>query len=699
MGREGIGVAFLLALSATGRAHAQPLPPVVFDGDPVPEEAPPTVERPRVSLRTRFGPERAEALLGAGDWRERVRGIDRLAAAGTDEAIDALVEVMGSGSEIRVSSQTILAAVRALARHARREPVRKALTNVLDSDAPVASDPDLDTLARATAARALARAGTPDALTSLLALVVRRGRAAAMARAAIVESPPRRLGPLAKTSKSTSAELISLLGELGDPRVIGILRKHLRTGDRDQKRAAAVALARLGDGTPVPQARRWASAKDDPGLRVAGAEVLVLLDAPGAAAAVAQLVGDAATRGSGMRLAEASLSPALVPTLKAVIEAKVTPGEKLRAAAILGRIGGDEASAVLLALLANPDLATTAAFGLAGSPGTLAADGLGRALAAAAVGPPRRLVLRAGTVRALERGERIAGLAEALERALASSDAADRAVGAFGLAALELRGLDELLASKHAEVRHAAARAALWLGPDELAKVGPHGGLDAVAGGAALLVPNEIATATLAAWAEEGGALAPLAALGLGARDSEPYRSRLLALLDGTDPLVRAHAALGLGASPMPDAVSLLADAYRYEADPGVRRAVVRALGSRPERRRVAVLKLARDLDPDPGVRALARSALAQRNVGIEVGGRGRQVAWITLRPNDAAEREKAGSRPAMLLRDDGLALPLVTDPDGVVLVPGLAESGWVSLRLAPVLGSEQGPGDEQARP
>jgi HEAT repeat protein len=708
--KRRIGVAFLLVLSTTSVAGAQPGPPIFVEGEaPVEPPPPPPPEAPKLSLRERFGNERGEALIQGGEWQDRARGIERLAAAGTDEAIDAIVDAMGTGSAMRSNARTLLTAVRALAPHARREPVRKVLQSVLETERP--GDPEaqleLETLARATAALALARAGTGDTLTALLAAVLRRGRAAEMARAALLGVPPKRLGPLAKSTKNTSAEVLDLLGELGDPRVIGILRKQLRSGDRDQKRAAAVALARLGDGTPVAQARRWAAAKDDPGLRVAGAEILVLLDASGAAAAVAQLVGDAATRSAGLRLAEDALSPALVPTLKAVVQAKVTPGEKLRAATILARMGGDEAAAVLLELLALPDLATTAAFGLAGSPGTVAREGLGRALAAAPDGAPRRLVLRAATVRALELDERVAGLEAALEQALASADPADRAAGAFGAAALGLRPITELLGSKQPEVRHAAARAALWLGPDAVRaleqRLLPEGAVppvDAIAAGAALLLAGEdaLATAKLAEWAERGGALGPLAALGLAARDSEPYRSRLMALLEGTDPLVRAHVALGLGASPQRDAVALLAEAYRYEADASVRRAIVRSLGVRTERRRITVLRLARDLDPDPGVRALARSALAGRRVGIDVARRGRRVAWVTLRPNDAAERGRAGGRPAVLVRDDGIAVPVVTDPDGVLLVPGLGDAGWVSLRLAPAPEPDEAPVDEQER-
>ncbi|HZO14444.1 MAG TPA: hypothetical protein VFB62_14325, partial [Polyangiaceae bacterium] len=139
---------------------------------------------------------------------------------------------------------------------------------------------------------------------------------------------------------------------------------------------------------------------------------------------------------------------------------------------------------------------------------------------------------------------------------------------------------------------------------------------------------------------------------------------------------------LGLAASPERDAVSLLADAYRFEPDIQVRRAIVRALSQRNEARRRATLALARDLDPDPGVRALARSALGGRRLAVAMPPAGRQVAWVMVRANSEAERKSVASRPGALVRPDGLALPVVADPDGGLLVPGLEDAGKLSLRL-----------------
>src|SRR6185312_5398086 len=180
-------------------------------------------------------------------------------------------------------------------------------------------------------------------------------------------------------------------------------------------------------------------------------------------------------------------------------------------------------------------------------------------------------------------------------------------------------------------------------------------------------------TSALAAWAEAGGPLAPLAARALPSRDDEALRGRIKRLLEGSDPVIRAHVALGLARDPEPSAVSLLTSAYRFEDDAGVRRAVVRALSRRTEIQRLPPLTLARDLDPDEEVRSLAAAALAGRvldpvlkpALGVEPR---RQVAWIAVQPNDGQAR----AVEAHLVRADGLSIPVVTDPDGALLVPGM---------------------------
>jgi hypothetical protein len=318
--------------------------------------------------------------------------------------------------------------------------------------------------------------------------------------------------------------------------------------------------------------------------------------------------------------------------------------------------------------------------------------------------------LRAGVVRYLALGETLPGLSAGLEQALAGDEPADRAVGAFGLAVLGQRTLAELFESDRPEVVAAASRAALARGEPELgvlrrrllaaADADPSSPA-AVQAAPALLWPggdDGVATSQLARWAEQGGPLAALASLRLAERDSRLYRSRLERLLQGTDPSVRLHVALGLGTSPEPDAVSLLIGAYRFEAEPLVRRAIIRALSLRPERRRRATLELARDFDPDDAVRALARSALAGRTLAAPSPPAGKEVLWLSLRANSAATAARLSGRVAEVLRSDGLSLPFVVGPDGTSLLPGLGALGEVSVRLAPQ-GRPGDAGDDGPRP
>jgi hypothetical protein len=192
-----------------------------------------------------------------------------------------------------------------------------------------------------------------------------------------------------------------------------------------------------------------------------------------------------------------------------------------------------------------------------------------------------------------------------------------------------------------------------------------------------------LSTETVARWAEEGGPLAPLAARALPGRDTEAVRSRIKRLLAGTDPIIRAHTALGLATDPETDAVSLLVEAYRFEEDASVRRAVIRALSARKEPQRRATLELARDLDPDDAVRALARAALGGRSLLPSASEATGTVFWVSLVANAPSQMPAVASRAARFVRPDGLVVPVVSDPDGVLIVPGIPE-GRAGLTLAP---------------
>ncbi len=657
-------------------------------------------------LRERVGVQRAATLLVAPSLEARVRGIERLGADGSEEAIEALVEAMAPGSAVRANPKTLLLAVRAAAPHASEDEVRSVLVSVLSSVSAGTPETALDGLVRMTAALALAKADTKETLIPLVTAIISGGRMGKMAGQALLAYPPASLEALIHGyKKGMSPAVAAVLGELGDPRAIGVLRYQLKHKSFDLRAAAAVALAKLGDETAARKARKWLEGDKGVSLRLAAVEALLLLDTQDAPAAIAELLGDAKTRAEGLRFAEQSLSPALVPTLAAVVDAPVTPSEKARAAAIIGQIGGARSVAVLKKLLAEPELATTAAFGLAGASGSEGRAVLERALVSASPGAARRLVLRAALVRHLRLGDSIHGLAAGLTTSLAAKDPADRAVGSFGLALLGERSVATLMGSRHPEVRHAAARAALALGAPSLAALGDalaagssasdaaplQGGtgdepsLEAAAASLALLVgAPRVSTTRLARWAELGGPVAPLAAYRLAVRDSKLARGRLKRLLSGTDPVVRLHVLLGLATSPEKDAVSLLTAAYRFEPDPVVRRTILRALSVRPEKLRLATLRSARDLDPDPAARALGRAALAGRSFRLALPPDGTEVAWVALRANSEAQKSRVISRLTQVQRADGLALPVVAAPDGVLILPGLSNLGSVSVRLAP---------------
>ncbi|WP_437955848.1 HEAT repeat domain-containing protein [Sorangium sp. So ce119] len=711
---------FAAALAATaiaGAAAPQPVArtaraPRAEDGG-----APAAAEPGATPLRGSLGVPVAERLLASSDPEARLRGIERLGAIGTEEAVSALLAALEQGAPGARDPRARLAAVRALAPHAARDSVRQLLSRELsEGGAPARSAASpLGELLRGTAALALARSGDRRALGALVNAIVQGGAAGEAAARALKAYPPASLQLLLGSRKRLEPALVAFLGELGDLRAIGALRPMLEGGDRAAQVAAARALARLGDEAALARARAWLR-RPEPGLLEATAEILVHLGAPEAPDAVAALLGSERARLEGLRLAELAPSERLVPALARALPL-LPEDARPRAVAAIGRAGGAEAARQLRGLVERPELATAAAFALATTPGAEARAAVAEMIDGARAAKDadlRRLGLRAGVVRGLVLGDAPEAIEGRLLAALAAPrGSSDRAVGVFGAVALGLRDAGEVVgacspaACDRAAV-HAAARGALARGERALAALAPlfaelvaPGGGGAAAGGddaapdaaaisagvALLAAPRggAVATSRLAALAEAGGPLAPLAARALAARDDEVIRGRLKRLLEGSDPVVRAHVALGLGSDPMPDSVSLLARAYRFEDDPAVRRAIVRGLSRRAEVQRTRVLLTARDLDPDEGVRALARAALSgvpgARDAPRPALAAG--VVWVAIVPNDRSAAASASSRPARLVRPDGVAVPVVADPDGVLLVPAVPP-GVSSVLLAP---------------
>jgi cellulose synthase operon protein C len=669
----------------------------------------------RGTLRGSFGVPVAERLLVSSSADERLRGVLRLGAIGTPEAIDALVDAFEQSSILGRDGRARLEAVRILAHHAGRDTVRPLLVRELSEAGPEgrAGGAALGNLSRAAAALALAKTGDKKAQGALVAAVLQGGPGGEAASDALSVFPPTSLATLIEGRRRIEPGLAVLLADLGDVRALGKLRQALEETDVATRQAAALALARLGDTTPLALARTWVKA-EEPRQRRVGAEVMVRLGATGAAEAITALLEGSATRLDGVRLALAAPSPALVKPLVAAIEA-LPAEERDKAVAALGRIGGVEAAEALVQKLARPELATGAAYALARLPGKEGRAALERALASvgAKKGGPRRLIARTAILRSIVMGEEPAGLGAVLGAMAAEKEPADRAVSLFGRVATGRTSVrdavDEACASGgtcDVGLVAAAARASLARGPEGpaefarvLSRLGPLP-YDApspliVAAGVALLAdPRAPAfpTALLARWAEGGGPLAPLAARALPSRDEEALRGRIKRLLEGTDPVIRAHTALGLALDPEPDAASLLVAAYRFEEDVSVRRAVVRALSERRESQRTRTLELARDLDPDDGVRALARAALAGRSLAVPSAVSGGSVVWVSLVANAPSALAAIGGRAGRLARVDGVVVPVVADPDGVLVVPGLPE-GRAALMLAP----EAVPGDAAA--
>ncbi len=312
---------------------------------------------------------------------------------------------------------------------------------------------------------------------------------------------------------------------------------------------------------------------------------------------------------------------------------------------------------------------------------------------------------------------------EALEKRLLAALAApkgssERAVGVFGAVALGLRDAVDVVgacsrppAIARRSTRRRAARSLGASAPSPPSRrssrrspgsgaASPPGAASAaksgdaapdpaaISAGVALLAEpggGAIATSRLAALAEAGGPLSPLAARALAARDDEVVRGGIERLLEGE----RSRRARARRARPRerPHARQrlLLARAYRFEDDPAVRRAIVRGLSRRAEVQRRRVLVAARDLDPDEGC-ARSRglpSPASTRGRSIFRAPRWRRASWVAIVPNDQSASRSASSRPARLVRPDGLAVPVVADPDGVLLVPAVPP-GASAVLLAP---------------
>lgn len=719
---RGRALAALLVLAGAGclatPAFAQRFRPPRPQPRPVPADAA-AAPSATPSLRAHFGVDAASRLLRSLDAAERLRGLERLAAIRTPEAL-ALLERAASPATpggfdpraptegvARKDPRALLVVVRALATWTNEEGAREALAGILDAatqsfltQVATSQDPALAEtvglerlrLAREQAAIALASSGHPLAMEALLASARAGGPAQEPALEALAMFPPASslFGGVALTTPAT----IALAAQTGDLRVLDSIEGVLAASDPAVRAAALAALGLAGDAR-VQAAARLALQDQDARVRVAAADALARLGAPDAGPAVEALIGAPATARDGLRLAQDVQAVGVTRAAAAAAAASGDDETRSLALVALGRQSSPLAVEALVALVADARVGGEAAEALARSPSLAAMPAIEKLAAAA---PTRRLALRAYYVRLAVRGEASGALDAQLAALASSADAADRALAIQIEVALGRRSLAAALGDADPRVQRGAAMGALALPPAERARAMtgvpvPHDVLARQVLAFLLDGADDTVASThdLLDRARSGAADAPLAAMALARRSGDDLEEPVDALLASSDPVMRAHVARGLGASATSDAAGRLARAYELETDVEVRRALVQALAARtqdeaaPSRR--DTLALAARLDPDRITRDLA--SRAQAGAALPRAPAANEVAWVRLVAAPGASLPPAAT--GTVTPPDGVARPIVFDDDGYALVGGLPP-GEASLRLASRVTAYQSP-------
>jgi hypothetical protein len=677
------------------------------------------------SLRERVGVSTGRALLSSGTYEDRLRGVERLSRIGDREALDALVDSLDGGGPIVADPRTRLAVSRALAPHALSDVGRRGLVGILGHALDEDGDPALGELARDTAAWALARAAagvaprsslrqepvdgiaatTPEerALVPLLTALIGDTGAGEAARRAVIAHPPRDLRAFLRGVATMTVAEARLLGELRDPRAIGMLRGALVAGDDALKDAAMLALATLGDHAGGARAKALLATAELPAeRRTLAAEAVCVLGEESCAPAVHALLAVPESEALGLALAERFPHRSLVPGLIGVTRASKSLESLGRALMLLGESGVDDALVALESSLRDPRSAPFARAALAESdaPGAdeMVARWIEQSTGAERVEALRVAIARAAGARRSAAERLLALVRSESERAIASPEARVASLGWFAATLLGGREPSVGLASSERHVRAAVVSA---LASMDLTRVAPlleplaRRALQASESGAADPV-DETALALalvgssdfgsfdeLARLAESGTLASPQAAYRLATRDPRSSRERVDALLLGTSSIVRAHAALGLGESPEPSAAVRLVAAYRREIAPAVRRAIVRALSRRSEVVRIAALESAATIDPDDEVRHLASLALSGRRLGSSSPWRER-ARWLTVSPSRPDDLAAVALRPVRVEVHGELARSALAGPDGALVVFAPSR-GDVVLRPLPL--------------
>ena len=530
---------------------------------------------------------------------------------------------------------------------------------------------------QSASALALARTQDPAALSALGRALRKPGRAAELTKAALLANPPRDLAPLLRAPGAPTKELCEALGALGDLRAEGFLRDVVRRGAPEARAAAALALLELGSNEVVELARHWLHSEHQPVLVSAAAEILARRGTPDAASALGDLAGAEATRERALDLLLRTNGGVQAPKL-------LTPelaGERAPALLELLARAGSWATPELERALKNPELAGLATYALARSPTAAARARLERALGEPAL---RAFALRCLSLRYARLGESSAALTQALPSALLSKLPSERAAAAFAQAVLEPAALLQSLKSSDPIVVRAVARLAL---SGEAAKVAVRRLLAerepslrvALAIGLADPSAAELAPTPLLLELSHGaGPASLLAATALAARKDADLLPLVRELLTSGDPWRRAHTLLGLSRAHDPDALGWIENAYRFEPDPSVRHAAVVAVSRRAEPVKRRSLRLAAELDASRTVREAAGLALSGQS--LKDGVLGTEVLWLELAKNPGVAAGAAAG--AQVRAGAGLALPVVADPDGVVVLVGV-DPAPLEVRLA----------------
>jgi cellulose synthase operon protein C len=628
------------------------------------------------SLLGELGAPAAERLLASDAPRDRLRGLARLSALGTPRAIELLARALDPGGAAR-GAEEHLAAVRALAPHAKVPDARDALVRALSSPPVEADAGPLSEWVQSAAALALARTQDPAALSALGRALRKPGHAAELTREALLANPPRDLAPLLRAPGAPTKELCETLGALGDLRAEAFLREVVRRGVPDARAAAARSLSRFGSTEVVELARHWLRSEHQPVLVAAAAEILARAGAPDAAAALAELANNEATR-------ELAFGLLLETNGRVQAPARLTPelaGE--RAPALLELFARSSAWGMprIERALRSPDTAGLAIYALSRSPTAAARARLERAL-----GEPRlrAFALRGLALRHARLGEDSPALRQALPVALRASTASERVAAAFAQALIEPATLAKSLGSTDPLLVRAVARLAasgaaaqvavrrLLVERDPVLRVALAIGLADPA--AAELAPTPL----LLELSHGAGPASLLAASALSARKDADLLPLVRELLTSGDPWLRAHTLLGLSRARDADALGLIENAYRFEPDPAVRHAAVVALSRRPESVKRRGLQLAAELDSSRAVREAALLALSGQVLSDGV--LGPETYWLELTKNPGLAAQAVPV--AQLRAGSGLALPVVADPDGVVVLAGV-DPAALEVRLA----------------